>query len=80
MGSTNRQIEERWIDLWNDLFALVGDRWNMKCQLPDHSIVDIETCKGWLQDAVYQGMTPRVTAGWVQGKQAAIVTLSESPS
>lgn len=43
----------RWVDAWNDLFDIVGTRWQVDCLLPDGSIVDLDTCQGWLQDSAY---------------------------
>jgi hypothetical protein len=46
--ATNEEIEERWAEAWNDLFDIVGERWQFDCLLPDGLIVDVETCMGWL--------------------------------
>jgi hypothetical protein len=51
--STSTEREMRWVDAWNDLFDIVGTRWQVDCLLPDGSIVDLDTCQGWLQDSAY---------------------------
>src|SRR4051812_43638078 len=53
--ATNSEIEMRWVEAWNDLLDIVKGRHGIKCLLPDGAIVDVEECKGWLQDSVYQG-------------------------
>jgi hypothetical protein len=72
--STNIQLEERWIEAWNALFDIVRERWQVNCLLPDGSVVDIETCKGWLQESAYQGYCLKVEEGWINGKRG-VVTL-----
>ncbi|MBP3957618.1 hypothetical protein J8F10_20405 [Gemmata sp. G18] len=70
--ATNTGIEMRWVDAWNDLYDLIGDRHGVKCQLPDFTVVDVEACKGWLQDSVYEGHHVRVETGWVLGKPGVV--------
>jgi hypothetical protein len=72
--TTNTEIEERWIEAWNDLFDIVGKRWQVSCLLPDGSVVDIETCKGWLQDSVYQDYYLKIEEGWVKGERGVVVS------
>jgi len=45
----------------------------MSCLLPECSVVDIETCKGWLQESAYQGYCLQVEEGWVRGKRGVVV-------
>jgi hypothetical protein len=71
--TTNIKLEERWIEAWNDLFDLVGERWQVSCLLPDGSVVDTETCKGWLQESAYQDYYLKVEEGWVRGKLGIVV-------
>lgn len=71
--SNNTEIEERWVEAWNNLFDIVGERWQVNCLLPDGAIVDIETCKGWLQESAYQGYCLRVEEGWIKGKYGIVV-------
>jgi hypothetical protein len=70
----NSEIEQRWIEVWNDLYDLVSesDRWSVKCLLPDGNVVDLEECQGWLQDSTYKGWYVKVEAGWVLGKHGII--------
>ena len=70
---SNADIEMRWVDAWNDLSDILGDRLNAPCQLPDWSIVTAAECRGWLQDSVYAGYHVRVKAGWVGHRRGAIV-------
>jgi hypothetical protein len=51
--STSSEREMRWIDAWNDMYDIIGMRWQFDCLLPDGSVVDIDTCQGWLQDSAY---------------------------
>ena len=67
-------IEQRWIEAWNDVYEIVGERWDMQCQLPDGQILDAEACRGWLQEMVYAGWFVKVERGWVLGKQGMIVS------
>ena len=53
-------IELRWIEAWNDVYEIVGEQWNVQCQLPDGQIVDPETCRGWLRKMVYAGWAVKV--------------------
>ncbi|AMV28910.1 hypothetical protein VT84_31240 [Gemmata sp. SH-PL17] len=72
--ATNTEIEMRWIDAWNDLYDLVGSRHGVKCQLADSTVVDVEACKGWLRDSVYEGYHVRVETGWVLGRPGVIAS------
>jgi hypothetical protein len=72
--ANNTEREMRWIDAWSDLYELVGERWDVKCLLPDGRIVDTEEGKRWLQDSAYQDWHVKVEAGWVQGKQGIIAS------
>lgn len=67
-------IELRWIEAWNDVYEIVGEQWNVQCQLPDGQIVDPETCRGWLQEMVYAGWSVKVERGWVLGKEGIIAS------
>ena len=70
---TNKaETEQRWIEAWNDLYELADDRYDVKCLLPDGRVVDLEECKGWLQDAAYEGWWVKVEAGWVRGRRGII--------
>jgi hypothetical protein len=66
--------ETRWVDAWNELYDLIGKRSNVPCCLPDGQVVDVETCKGWLQSSAYEGFALKVEAGWIRGKQGVIVS------
>jgi hypothetical protein len=72
--TTNSEKEMRWVDAWNDLYDIIGDRSNVLCQLPDGEIVDVETCKGWLQSSAYEGFELKVEAGFVRGKKAVLAS------
>lgn len=70
----NSEIEELWIDAWNELYNLVDDRWDVKFLLPDGRVVDMEECKGWLQNSVYEGWRVKVEAGWVLGRHGIVAS------
>ena len=72
--TSNSEKEMRWIDAWNDLYDLIGTRSNVLCLLPDGQIVDVETCKGWLQSSAYEDFTLKLEAGWIRGKPAVIAS------
>ena len=73
----NADIEMRWVDAWNDLYDIVGEQLDVPCQLPDFSVVDVEECKGWLQDSAYEGYHVQVKAGWVGHRKGIIVSRSQ---
>lgn len=68
------EVEMRWIEAWSDLFEIAADRSDVQCLLPDGQVVDLEPCKGWLQDAVYDGFLVGVQRGWVLGRQGAVIS------
>ena len=68
----NADIEMRWVDTWNEVYDIVGDRRDVPCMLPDGSIVGLDECLGWLQHSVYSGYAVRVEAGWVGHRQGVI--------
>jgi hypothetical protein len=72
--ASKADIEMRWVDAWNELYEIVGSRHDLPCQLPDWSVVDVEECKGWLQQSVYEGYLVRVEAGWVGHRKGIIVS------
>jgi hypothetical protein len=65
--ASNAEIEMRWVNAWDDLYELIQDRADTKCQLPDLSIVSVDACRVWLQEMVYAGYLVRVEKGWIQG-------------
>lgn len=64
---TNAEIEQRWIDAWNDLVDLARAIRGASCRLPDGQVVEIEECKAWLQESAYQGWHVGVEAGAIDG-------------
>jgi|GEM_PF-2485469 len=72
----NSETEMRWIEAWSDLFDIVADRYDVQCLLPDGQIVNVETCQGWLQDAVYKGFLVEVRPGWVLGRRGVVASKS----
>lgn len=72
--TTNTELEERWIEAWNNLLDIAGERWKVNCLLPDGSVVDVETCQGWLQDSAYEDYCLKVNEGWVKGEQGVVVS------
>lgn len=71
---TNADLEARWIEAWNDLYDLARDRLNLRCLLPDGTIVGIEECKGWLQDSVYTGWRVTVADEWISGARGVMAS------
>lgn len=67
--ASNTEIEMRWINAWNDLHELIGNRPNVSCLLPDGRVVDVEECKGWLQESAYEGFEVKVEARFIAGKK-----------
>lgn len=76
--ATNAEIEMRWVDAWNALYEIVEQRRDVLCQLPDGVAVDVEACKGWLQESVYEGYLVQVEVGWVGHRKGVIVSRSRS--
>ena len=72
--ASNSDIEMCWVEAWSDLYELLKQRSDVKCLLPDGRVVDIEQCKGWLQDSAYQGWHVKVEAGWVLDKQGIVAS------
>lgn len=70
-------IEMRWVDAWNDVYDIVGDRRDTPCLLPGWSIVTLDECLGWLQESVYSGYAVRVEAGWI-GHQRGVIAHREA--
>jgi len=67
---SNDETEMVWVDAWNDLLDLVGDRRDVACLLPDHTVVTVEQCKGWLQDSAYSGYSLTLTETYYEGRKA----------
>jgi hypothetical protein len=72
--ATNTEIEECWIDAWNELYDIIGEKQQVNCLLPDGSVVDLEACQGWLQESAYQGYRLKVETGWVLGRYGVWVS------
>ena len=70
---SNSEMEMRWVDAWNALYDIVGDRSDVPCQLPDWSLIDVEACRGWLQESVYAGYHVRVEEGWVGHRRGSVM-------
>jgi len=63
-----------WANAWNDLFDLTKGRWNVRCMLPDYSVISVDDCQGWLQDSAYSGFRVAVRAGFVLGRPGILAT------
>ena len=70
---SNAEIEMRWVKAWNAFYDIAADRTDFPCLLPDGKVVDINTCKAWLQDAIYKESLVQVRSGWGLGQRSAIV-------
>lgn len=71
--ASNADIEMRWVDAWNEVYDIVGDRRGAPCMLPDWSIVGLDECLRWLQESVYAGHVVRVESGWVGHQRGVLV-------
>jgi hypothetical protein len=72
--ASNTEKEMRWINAWSDLHEILRDRRDVKCQLPDFTIVDVKACLAWLQDSAYAGYVLTVSEGWIEGKRGIFVS------
>jgi len=72
---SNSDMETWWVESWSELYDPIGDRLNVRCLLPDGKVVDVETCKGWIQDTAYAGQRAAVAEGWVIGRPGVHVSL-----
>lgn len=70
---TNADIESMWVEAWDTLLAMSKGRHGFRCMLPDGSVVDVDTCLGWLQDSVYSGHQVSVQSTWLFGSPGALV-------
>ena len=68
------EIEMEWVNAWSDLYELVKEQWDVRCMLPDYSVVSVEECKSWLQDSAYEGFHVSVRAGFVLGRPGIVAT------
>ena len=59
---SNADIEELWIDAWNQLYTLRGERRDVVCLL---------------QDSVYAGYQVHTAEVWYQGRKAIQVARSK---
>ncbi len=75
MNNLSKELE--WIEAWNDLDELIGEEWNLIFLQPDWTEMDLEDCKGWLQDSAYQGYHIGVKQVWYKGKLAIQVYRKE---
>ncbi len=75
---SNADTEERWVEAWDELLSLSRKRHDFRCMLPDGSVVDVETCLGWIQDSVYAGYFVSVRSCWLSGRPGALVSRSGS--
>lgn len=71
------EIESRWIEAWNCLLGLVDGRGHVDCALPDGRVVDVDACKAWLQESVYQGWDVHVEPGWIAGTRGVLARRSK---
>jgi hypothetical protein len=63
-------VEMRWVALWDELFeAIAADRSTVIVD-EDWSVLSLEDGQGLLQDAVYDGLSPKLEATWFKGRRA----------
>jgi hypothetical protein len=70
--ASHTELEMRWIAAWNDLYDIVGQRTDIGCVLPDGQIVDVEACKGWLQESAYEGWHIAIERGTAAGRRVVL--------
>jgi hypothetical protein len=70
--ASNTEIEQQWIDAWNEVHNIVRDQRNAPCQLSESSVVTVDDCLGWLQNSVYECYLVRIESGWVGHKRGVI--------
>lgn len=70
-----RVFSLHWIDVWQDLSRILGNRKNVACQLPDSTIVDIHRCRRWIQESVYRGYVVNVRKGQIDNQNGIVVSL-----
>lgn len=70
MPRTNLQMENAWINAWNDLALLSNHRWDVVYITPDFAELSEEDAKGWLQSSAYQGFNVTVAEVWYRGRKA----------
>ena len=75
---TNDEIETEWVNAWDQLYELIGDRRNVVCVLPDWKTVSVEDCQGWLQTSAYKGYTLTVRETWHAGEKAIAVDRTQA--
>ncbi len=51
----SHQIEQKWIEYWNDLHDLIKTLNNPKLLNQNHEILSLENAQGLIQDEVYKG-------------------------
>jgi hypothetical protein len=71
---TKAEVEQAWIDAWNELYALLGARTNVVFLLPDWQPASLEECQGFLQSSVYNGYHVHVAEVWYKGDKAIQVS------
>jgi len=72
-NSSNADIEMRWVNAWNEIYEVIGNRNDAKCLLPDGNVVNVEECQGWLQQSALAGFQVRVESGNVLGGLGVVV-------
>lgn len=73
--TSNAEIEMRWVQAWSDLYEIVGKSSDIpRIMLPDGQFVDMEACKGWLQESVYQGWFVKVDERQDKGKRVFVAS------
>ena len=71
---SNADLEMRWVNAWNEMYEIVGNRKDAKCRLPDGTVVNVEECESWLQQSAYAGFRLRLESGNVLGGLGVVVS------
>jgi hypothetical protein len=69
---SNADVEMRWVQAWSELYEIIGEWPDIVCRLPDGQLVDVEVCKGWLQESVYHGWFVKVEEGQHNGTRIIV--------
>jgi hypothetical protein len=69
----NSEVEQAWIDAWNDLADLAGALWDAACLLPDFRCVSVNERQLWLQKYAYEGYSLALNEVWHEGRRGIAV-------
>lgn len=71
-----RLFSLHWMDAWDELYRIIGNRKNVRCRLPDSSVVDVNRCKRWIQESVYRGYSVQLKEELIDRRPGILVSRS----